>query len=96
MSDYNENPRLENERAKRYADAYDKLYAKAYPKAHAKGYTGAYADAYASGYAEGYAEGRAEGVASVALNLLRRGLDADFIASATGLPIEKIRQMNVN
>ena len=41
-------------------------------------------------------EGRAEGVASVALNLLRRGLDADFIASATGLPIEKIRKMNEN
>ena len=48
------------------------------------------------GRAEGEAIGRAEGVASVALNLLRRGLDADFIASATGLPIEKIRQMNEN
>ena len=46
--------------------------------------------------AEGEAKGRAEGVASVALNLLRLGLDADFIASATGLPIEKIRQLNGN
>ena len=50
----------------------------------------------AIGRAKGEAIGRAEGVASVALNLLRRGLDAEFIASATGLPIEKIRQMNVN
>ena len=49
----------------------------------------------AEGRAEGEAIGRAEGVASVAVNLLRRGLDVDFVASATGLSVEKIRELNV-
>ena len=46
------------------------------------------------GRAEGRVEGRAEGIASVAVNLLRRGMDVEFVASATGLSVERIRELN--
>ena len=46
------------------------------------------------GRAEGEAKGRAEGVASVAVNLLRQGMDIEIIANATGLSVERIRELN--
>lgn len=44
--------------------------------------------------AEGEAKGRAEGIAAVAVNLLRKGMDIELVASATGLSLEKIKSLN--
>ena len=52
------------------------------------------AEGEAKGRAEGEAKGRAEGVASVAVNLLRQGMDIEIIANATGLSVESIRELN--
>ena len=46
------------------------------------------------GRAEGREEGRAEGLSFVAENLLRQGLDLDFVAKATGLAIERIKAIS--
>ena len=54
------------------------------------------AEGEAKGRAEGEAKGRAEGRAEVAVNLLRRGLDVEFVAGATGLPVERILELNGN
>ena len=54
------------------------------------------AEGEAKGRAEGEAKGRAEGVASVAVNLLRQGMNIEIIAAATGLSIERIRELNSN
>ena len=43
--------------------------------------------------AEGLAEGRAEGIRTTAANMKKKGLDNDFIAEMTGLPIEEIERL---
>ncbi|MDE6562498.1 MAG: hypothetical protein K2K75_14035 [Muribaculaceae bacterium] len=52
------------------------------------------AEGEAKGRAEGEAIGRADGVASVAVNLLRQGMDIEIIAVATGLSVERIRELD--
>ena len=47
----------------------------------------------AEGLAEGRAEGRAEGIRTTAANMKKKGLNNDFIAEMTGLPIEEIERL---
>lgn len=47
----------------------------------------------AEGLVEDRAEGRAEGIRTTAANMKKKGLDNDFIAEMTGLPIEEIEQL---
>ena len=47
----------------------------------------------AEGLAEGRAEGRAEGIRTTAANMKKKGLDNNFIAEMTGLPIEEIERL---
>lgn len=51
------------------------------------------AEGRAEGLAEGLAEGRAEEKNSIAINMLKIGLDADTISLATGLTPEQIRSL---
>ena len=69
---------------------------KAREEGRAEGEAKGRAEGEAKGRAEGEAKGRAEGVATVAVNLLRRGMDAEFVAAATGLSIERIHELNGN
>lgn len=47
----------------------------------------------AEGLAEGRAEGRAEGIRTTAANMKKKGLDNNFIAEMTGLPVEEIERL---
>ena len=50
-------------------------------------------EAMAQGLAEGRAEGRAEQAAEIALNLLKSGMDDDFISRNTGLSLKEIEAL---
>ncbi|MDE6290928.1 MAG: Rpn family recombination-promoting nuclease/putative transposase, partial [Muribaculaceae bacterium] len=51
------------------------------------------AEGRAEGHAEGRAEGRVEGLESVALNLLREGMDPQFVAGMTGLSLDHLNAL---
>lgn len=52
-----------------------------------------YQDIQAQGRSEGLAQGLSQGLEQVAVNLLREGMDIDFIARTTGLTTEKVQQL---
>lgn len=45
---------------------------------------------------EGLEEGRQEGRQQVAVNMLREGMDLEFVARVTGLPLEQVQQLQNN
>ena len=44
-------------------------------------------------FGEGKVEGRAEGIKEIALNMLKEGLDIEFISKITGLSNDEIQQI---
>ena len=49
--------------------------------------------AYHQGKDEGRAEGKAEGLAMIALNMLRDGMDFSVVSKYTGIPTEKLKEI---
>lgn len=52
-----------------------------------------YQDIQAQGRSEGLAQGLTQALEQVAINLLREGMDIDFIVRTTGLTTEKVQQL---